>query len=201
MFESHRPDAEEVRDAEPKAERALDWLAGRSAVEETLHASLGGLPSERDERLARMADVLQATAQGLAPQAAAVWAGVPEPLVQQWLENDREFAHAVQAAAALGAAHGREPGGARTPAMVRVVLLALSQGASWGTAADTAGLSTYKLRQMWRASPTLVALVDAARRVRPPKATAFVPSSYRPRRPGRRPAGTGYRLVQRDDPE
>ncbi|MFD4539471.1 hypothetical protein [Streptomyces bauhiniae] len=104
MPESRRPVAESVRAAVPQAERVLAWLAAREDVERILRIPLGGLPSERDERLARMAEVLRATAQGLGPSAAAVWAGAPEHLLRQWLERDPEFASAVRAASALAAA-------------------------------------------------------------------------------------------------
>ncbi|WP_037801486.1 hypothetical protein [Streptomyces sp. LaPpAH-108] len=199
MPESRRPDAESVRNALPQAERVMAWLAAREEVGRTLRLPLGGLPSERDERLAHMADVLQATAQGLGPKAAAVWAGIPEHLLRQWLENDRDFASAVRAASSLASAHGLEPG-ARTPAVIRVVLLALSDGMPWGTAAAVAGLSGHRLRQLWRASPTLVALVDLARRARPRGPRTYVPLHRRPRTPGRKPTGqgAGYRLVQRE---
>ncbi|MER5959887.1 hypothetical protein [Streptomyces longhuiensis] len=199
MYEIKRPSAESVREAVPQADRVMAWLAAREDVEQTLHAPLGDLPSERDERLARMADILQATALGLGPQAAAVWAGVPEPLLQRWLASDQHFASAVQTASALASAHGLEPGGAKTPAMIRVVMLALSKGATWDAAAAAAGLSVRKLRQLWRESPTLIALLDAARRARSRKPSTYVPSTYRPRKPGLKPSTNTYRLVQRDD--
>lgn len=193
MPESRRPLAESVRAAVPQAERVLAWLAAREDVERILRIPLGGLPSERDERLAQMAEALRATAQGLGPGAAAVWAGVPEHLLRQWLEKDPEFASAVRAASTLAAAHGLEPG-ARTAAAIRTVVLALRNGASWEAAAGLAGLSDHKLRQMWRASPLLVALVETARGARPRK-TRTHPPSHRPP-PG---DGSGYRLVRRDD--
>ncbi|MEU6384135.1 hypothetical protein ABZ847_11265 [Streptomyces bauhiniae] len=194
MPESRRPLAESVRAAVPQAERVLAWLAAREDVERVLRIPLGGLPSERDERLAQMAEALRATAQGLGPSAAALWAGVPEQLLRQWLERDPEFASAVRAAATLAAAHGLEPG-ARTPAAIRTVVLALRNGASFEAAADMAGLSDHKLRQIWRASPLLVALMDAARRARPRSRRSHGPFSHRPL-PGDR---SGYRLVRRDD--
>ncbi|MGW4758253.1 hypothetical protein [Streptomyces chartreusis] len=200
MFESKRPDDEAVRAAVPRAEDVVEWLAARDEVERTLRASLGGLPSERGERLARMADVLQATAQGLGPRAAAVWAGVPEHLVQQWLTSDRKFADAVRAASTLAATNAQAPDEPKTPAQIRVVVLALCRGATFEEAAQTAGLRTHQLRQLWRTSPILVALVETARRVRARKPKTYVPSTYRPRRPGRATPANGYRLVQRDDP-
>ncbi|MFJ9319616.1 hypothetical protein [Streptomyces globisporus] len=200
MHESKRPDAESVRAALPQAEHVVEWLAARDQAEQTIRASLGGLPGEREVRLARMADVLQATAQGLGPRAAAVWAGVPEHLLQQWLANDADFAGAVRAASALAAANGLEPGESKTPAMIRVVILAITGGKSFRTASEVVGLSPYKLRKLWHTSPALVALVDAARRVRPPQPRTCLSSAYRPRRAGPKPASSGrYRLVQRDD--
>ncbi|WNI20930.1 hypothetical protein [Streptomyces sp. ITFR-16] len=199
MYESRRPDADAVTAATPQAEHAVEWLAAREDVEQVFRATLEGIPSERDERLARMADVLQATAQGLGPEAAAVWAGVPARLLQQWLATDAAFASAVRAASALASAHGLAPGGRRTPAMLRVVVLALSRGETFDAAAGVAGLTPHKLRLLWRASPTLVALVEAARRSRPRTRKSYVPAAYRPRKPGRPSPGTGYRLVQRDD--
>ncbi|CAM5726861.1 hypothetical protein SALBM311S_03805 [Streptomyces alboniger] len=200
MFESRRPDDEAVRSVVPQAEHVVDWLAARDEIEHTLRASLGGLPSEREERLARMADVLQATAQGLGPQAAAVWAGVPEHLLQQWLTSDQKFADAVRAASTLAAANAHGPGEPKTPAQIRVVVLALCKGATFEEAAQTAGLRTHQLRRLWRASPILVALVETARRARARKPKTYIPSTYRSRRPGRATPANGYRLVQRDDP-
>ncbi|MEU1519270.1 hypothetical protein ABZ490_45265 [Streptomyces sp. NPDC005811] len=92
------------------------------------------------------------------------------------------------------------PGESQTSAMVRVVVQAMSGGAPFGEAADAAGLSTRSLRRLWRASPTLVALLEAARRVRSRKPETYVPSTYRPRKPGRKPLEGGYRLVRRDAP-
>ncbi|MFF7340881.1 hypothetical protein ACFZAT_26595 [Streptomyces sp. NPDC008163] len=200
MCASHRPEADAVQAAAPGAERALAWLEARDEAVEPFRAALGELPAERDDRLARMGDILQATAQGLGPRAAAVWAGIPEHLLGQWLAHDAVFASAVQAAASLASANGTEPGGRRTPAMVRVVILAMSRGASWSAAAETAGITGSGLRQMWRNSPVLVALVDAARHGRPRRAGSYVPPSRRPRKPGGATPATGYRLVRRDAP-
>lgn len=198
MYESRRPEADLVREAAPRAERALAWLEARDEAEQPFHDSLDGLPNERDDRMARMGDILQATAQGLGVRAAAVWAGVPERLVQQWLAHDEEFASAVRAAATLAAANGLEPGGRRTPAVIRVVILAMSRGESWNTAAEIAGITGSGLRQMWRSSPMLVALVDRARRARPRGPRSYVPPSYRPRKPGSTAPTHGYRLMRRD---
>ncbi|MFE6773894.1 hypothetical protein ACFVFD_33445 [Streptomyces fimicarius] len=199
MDQGRRTSAESVRAALPQAEQVLEWLAARDRVEGTLQESLGALPSERETRLARMGDVLQATAQGLAPEAAAIWAGVPEHMLRHWLVNDADFAAAVRAAAALAAANGLGPGEPRTPAMIRVVVLALARGESFEAASEVVGLSPYKLRKLWHASPGLVALVDAARRVRPRKPRAYAPSPHRPSGAGRKPSSGKYRLVQRDD--
>ncbi|MFG2881536.1 hypothetical protein ACGFYV_04300 [Streptomyces sp. NPDC048297] len=200
MSESRRPDADLVNEAAPRAERVLAWLAARDEVEEAFRDPLDRLPGERDDRMARMADILQATAQGLGPRAAAVWAGVPEQLVRQWLAHDEDFALAVQAASNLAAAHGLEPGGTTTPAMIRVVILAMSKGHSWAEATDIAGIGGSRLRRMWRSSPALVSLVDAARRTRSRKPKTYVPPSYRPRKPGRAAPTSVYRLVRREDP-
>ncbi|MFE7578022.1 hypothetical protein ACFU5Z_25125 [Streptomyces sp. NPDC057521] len=201
MGASHRPEADAVQEAAPRAERAVAWLGSRDEAVEPFREALGELPTERDDRLARMGDVLQATAQGLGPRAAAVWAGIPEALLDQWLAHDAAFASAVRAAAALASAHGTEPGRRRTPAMIRVVILAMSGGASWSSAADTAGITGSGLRQLWRASPVLVALVDAARHGRSRGAGSRVPPSRRPSKPGRASPAMGYRLVRRDAPD
>lgn len=202
MSESRRGDAESVRAAVPQAERVLAWLAAGEDVERTLRIPWGGLPNERDERVVRMAGVLQATAQGLGPAAAALWAGIPEHLLHRWLESDQDFARAVRAASSLAVAHGLGPG-ARNPASIRVVVLAIKNGVPWEQAAAMAGLSGHKLRQLWRGSPMMVALVNVARRARPPKPRSYVPFNHRPRTPGRQPSGTGngngYRLVRRQD--
>ncbi|MFD3876568.1 hypothetical protein [Streptomyces microflavus] len=199
MDQGKRPRAESAQAAVPQAEQVLEWLAARDRVDRTLQEALGRLPSEREARLARMADVLQATAQGLAPEAAAIWAGVPEHILRRWLVTDADFAAAVRAASALAAANGLRPGEPKTPAMMRVVVLAVAKGESFRAAAEVAGLSPYKLRTLWHASPVLVALVDAARRVRPRKPRAHAPSPHRPRGAGRKPSSGGYRLVRRDD--
>lgn len=200
MHESRRPAADLVKEAAPRADRALAWLDARDESVQPFREALDGLPSERDNRLARMGDVLQATAQGLGPRAAAVWAGIPEQLLDQWLTHDEVFASAVESAALLAAANGLKPGMGRTPAVIRVVILAMSRGESWKAAAGIAGIPSSGLRQMWRSSPMLVALVDAARRARPRRVRSYVPTSYRPRKPGRTAPTTGYRLVQRDAP-
>ncbi|MFE4212809.1 hypothetical protein [Streptomyces sp. NPDC056844] len=199
MHGSRRPEAGLVNEAAPRAERALAWLEARDEAEQPFQDSLDGLPNERDDRMARMGDILQATAQGLGIPAAAVWAGMPERLVQQWLAHDEEFASAVQAASTLAAAHGLQPGGTRTPAVIRVVILAMSRGATWERAAEIAGITSSGLRRLWQSSPMLVALVDRARHARLRKPRSYVPPSYRPRKPGRAAPANGYRLVQRDD--
>ncbi|MFD0020233.1 hypothetical protein [Streptomyces sp. NPDC058382] len=199
MYESRRPGTDFVTPAAPPAERVMEWLTAHESVEQAFRAPLDGIPNERDERLARLADVLRATAQGLGPRAAATWAGVPEPLLQQWLATDPEFAAAVRAASALASAHGVEPGGKMTPAMLRVVVVALSKGETFATAAETAGLTPHKLRLLWRESPALVALMDAARRTRQRKPKSYLPTTYRPRKPGRPTPTAGYRLVHRGE--
>ncbi|MFG2951048.1 hypothetical protein [Streptomyces adustus] len=189
-----------VPDRDPlDAGRVIAWLKDRSAVEHVLETSLGALPSERDATLARMADVLQATAQGLGPQAAAVWAGVPESVVRGWTHEDPAFASALAASAALAAAHGRNQGGPYTPAMVRVLLVAMSRGATRLEAVKLAGFHVKRLRALAKASATLEALLEAARRTRPlPARDAGVRGPGSPRRPGRKsPEPWGFRLVQR----
>ncbi|TXS43439.1 hypothetical protein EAO75_31480 [Streptomyces sp. uw30] len=181
----------------------MAWLKERGAIEHALHTSVDGLPSERDVTLARMGDVLQATAQGLQPQAAAVWAGVPEPVLQGWIDNDPAFASALYAATALAAAHGLKRG-RHTPAMLRVLLVAMSNGTTTVGAIKLAGFPGRHFRSLVRASSALEALLEAARRARPLKARsgAFVPSSYRPRRPGQKPPSPWtFRLVRRGDPD
>ncbi|MCA1219432.1 hypothetical protein [Streptomyces sp. 8L] len=198
MYNTQRPSADSIKEATPQAEQVVGWLVDREEVVRTLQLSFGALPSQRDERLSHMSDVLQATAQGLGARAAAVWAGVPEHLLRTWLKDDQVFASAVEAASALATAHGVDRSSVRTPATVRVIILAISKGLSWETAVETVGLSSYKLRVLWRDSPMLAALVDAARRARLRKPKRFVPPNYRPRKPGRKVATHGYRLVRRD---
>ncbi|MFJ9624424.1 hypothetical protein [Streptomyces sp. NPDC101181] len=142
--------------------------------------------------------IRQAIARGLGLRAAAVWADVPERLLEQWLANDPEFATAVRAATALAEAHGLQLGQSRTPATVRVVAMAVSRGATFKEAAATAGISAPKLRQLWHTSPVLVALVDEARRVRRHRPREFLPSVGRSRTPARTSPAGGYRLVRRD---
>ncbi|MFD8999844.1 hypothetical protein ACFV0T_02465 [Streptomyces sp. NPDC059582] len=198
MYESREP----VTETDPAAAAAgvVAWLGARDQVERELRDAVGGQASHRDDTLARMADVLQATAHGLGQEAAAVWAGVPVRVLESWLRRDPAFASAVRSAAALSAAHGLRPGGEATPAMVRVVIAALGQGVTWPAAARAAGLTPYRLRQLWKASPVLVALVDAARRTRPRKSKGYVPAAYWPRRAGWAANAYNYRLVQLDDP-
>ncbi|MFB7330912.1 hypothetical protein ACFC00_04625 [Streptomyces adustus] len=189
-----------VPDQDPlDAGRVIAWLKDRSAVEHVLETSLGALPSEHDATLTRMADVLQATAQGLGPRAAAVWAGVPESLVRGWTDKDPAFAAALAASAALAAAHGRNQGGQYTPAMVRVLLVAMSKGATRLEAIKLAGFHVKRLRALVKASSPLEALLETARRARPlPARDAGVRGPGQPRRPGRKsPEPWGFRLVQR----
>ncbi|MFE2145648.1 hypothetical protein ACFXA3_28615 [Streptomyces sp. NPDC059456] len=200
MHEVQASDGGAARERAAEAGRVVEWLGARDRVERALESSLGGLPCERDETVSRMADVLQATARGLGPEAAAVWAGVPDRVLQGWLAGDPAFAAALEAAAALAAAHGLEAGGSTTPAMVRVVVLALSRGATWPEALAVAGFAHRSFRRLSDAHPLLAALVEAARRARPRRSKKFVPATYRPRRPGQAsPRPNAFRLVQRDD--
>ncbi|MFE3580182.1 hypothetical protein [Streptomyces vinaceus] len=187
----------------PQARRVIVWLRDRDTVEQALQSSLGVPPSERDVTLARMGEVLQATAQGLSRQAAAVWAAVPEHVVHGWTEQDPAFAAALDAAAALASAHGIRPGQQSTSAMLRVLLLAMSQGSTKLEAITLAGFRHNRFRALLKASSALEDLLEAARRVRPPRQRAgYVPGGYRPRRPGRKPPPRGgFRLVRRGAPE
>ncbi|MFC9647447.1 hypothetical protein [Streptomyces sp. NPDC056937] len=184
------PDPPE-KDTARRAEHAIRWLAEGGEAEQTPAAALGGLPNACDDRLARMAGLVQATARGLGPQAAAVWAGVPEHLLDSRLQQDLAFNSAMEAAAALARTHGVEPQGHTTPAVLRVAVLAMSRGADWDTAARTAGLKSHEFRKLWRASPVLKALVAAARRARDRTPRTFVPSSFRQRKPGRKAPSPG----------
>ncbi|MBQ0854660.1 hypothetical protein J8N05_41600 [Streptomyces sp. BH-SS-21] len=147
-----------------------------------------------------MADVLQATANGLGPEAAAVWAGVPGRVLQSWLKQDPAFACALEAAGALATAHGLGTGREATPAMLRVATVAFTRGADWSTAARAAGFKPYRLRQLLRASPALGALVHAARNARPRKPRNPPRASRRSVLAGRAANEYGYRLVRLDDP-
>ncbi|MFE2527648.1 hypothetical protein ACFXEL_25775 [Streptomyces sp. NPDC059382] len=185
----------------PGPGEVIAWLKDRGPVETVLQSALGALPSERDVVIARMGDVLQATAQGLEPAAAAVWAGVPEPVLQSWIDRDPPFAAALAAARSLAAAHGLSQGVQLTPAMLRTVLVAMSGGATRLEALKLTGFGDTRFRALVKASSTLEALLQAARRVRPPARTRGdhprVP--YRVRRPGaKQPVPRGFRLVKRD---
>lgn len=181
------------------ADQVIAWLRDSGAIEQTLQSALGGLPNERDTTLARMGDVLQATARGLEPQAAAMWAGVPEHVLQGWMEKDPAFAGALYGARALAAAHGVRPGVQHTPAMIRVVLVAMSNGSTRLEATRLAGFRDNRFRVLVGGSSTLDALLKAARRVRPPRGRGV--GTYRPRLLGKKPASGGFRLVQRSTPE
>ncbi|MFG2957954.1 hypothetical protein ACGF5O_30100 [Streptomyces sp. NPDC048291] len=199
MYDSKRPVDQADEESAAQADRVVHWLTSRLEVEQALQAPLGGVPLERDDRIARMADVLQATAQGLGLPAAAVWAGIPEHILKNWLANDSDFADAVGAATALATAHGLQQGRRRTGAAIRVMLVALSSGRGWQAAAEIAGFTAHQFRQLRKASPSLAALTDSARRARLPKPRHFVPNSHKPRRPGKAKGATSFRLVQRDD--
>ncbi|SEE48409.1 hypothetical protein SAMN05216483_6362 [Streptomyces sp. 2131.1] len=133
--------------------RRTDGTARRPAARPHTSPGLRRVPWHRTDRLARMGDILQATAQGLRPRAATLWAGAPEGLLEQWLAHDSAFASAVQAAAALAAANGLEPGGRKTPAVIRIAIMALSRGESWATAAELAGITGSGHRQMGSGPP------------------------------------------------
>ncbi|MFE2247499.1 hypothetical protein [Streptomyces lavendulae] len=186
----------------PEAAGVIDWLRTRSTVEQALHSSLGGVPSERDVTLARMGDVLQATAQGVGPQAAALWAGVPEHVVQTWIAQNPAFGAALRATASLASAHGIRQGRQSTPAMVRVLLIAMSNGTTKYEAIKLSGFQHRRLRALVKSHSMLRALLEAARRARPAKARgSYVPGDYRPRRPGvKPPVPAGFRLVRRCAP-
>ncbi|MEU1618750.1 hypothetical protein ABZ479_15815 [Streptomyces sp. NPDC005722] len=190
-----------AQDSDGAAAEVMAWLRARETVEYELGKAVGEKPSQRDATVSRMADVLQAVTHGLGQESAAVWAGVPPRILQTWLDQDPAFAAAVTSAASLAAAHGLRPGGAATPAMVRVAVLAIGQGATWQTAARLAGLTPSGFRRLLSTSPAFAAMTRAARKLQPRRSKHFVPASYRPRRPGR-PASTshGYRLVRMDDP-
>ncbi|MCX5401753.1 hypothetical protein [Streptomyces sp. NBC_00102] len=206
MYENQEADEPSATDAGNRAEpatawpveRVMAWLTDRGEAERALRAPLGEVPSERDDRMARMADVLQATAQGLGIQGAAVWADVPEQLLLRWLADDQGFAAAVRAASALASGNGLVPGGAMTPATVRVITLSLIRGATFEEAARAAGLNPHRLRRMWRASASLATLMAAARHVRQQRRKTYAPSIGRPRGQSGTAATRGYRLVRRD---
>ncbi|MFD5637407.1 hypothetical protein ACFWJM_25155 [Streptomyces sp. NPDC127077] len=193
-------EAEAVPDQDPvEAGRVIAWLQDRGAVERALQASLGGLPSARDATLASMGDVLQATARGLGLEAAAVWADVPEPVLKGWIDKDPAFAAALYAATALAASHGVKQDKQPTSAMLRVLLVAMSNGATKLDAIELAGFRDSRLRALARASSTFKTLLDTARRARPlPARESGVRGPGRPRHPGRKlPEPWGFRLVQR----
>ncbi|MCF2533533.1 hypothetical protein [Yinghuangia soli] len=198
MYEPKKPHRDDDRTITVRAEQVVAWLAAQDDVERTLWAALGGLPREHDETVARMAEVLQATAHGLGLEAAAMWSRVPAHVVRNWQDTDPAFAAALQAAAAFAAAHRLGPGSPVTPAKVRVAITALGRGASWPVAAKVAGISDWRRRQLSRSSAHLAALATAARQARPTRAKrpdarpADAPNSDRP-------TATGFRLVRRAD--
>ncbi|PWK64473.1 hypothetical protein BCL76_115117 [Streptomyces sp. CG 926] len=199
MYEPHTPEPSPPpppHSTAGRAEHAVSWLTEGEEAERTLAQSLDDLPNERDDRLARMAALLQATARGLDPRAAAVWADVPEHLVHSWLAQDPAFAAAIEAATALARAHGAQLPGRRTPAAIRVAVLAVSRGADRNTAAQVAGLKPHEFRKLRKASPLLEVLVGAARARR----SKSSPSSYLRRRAGDTAPSGGFRLIQRDNP-
>ncbi|MER8046733.1 hypothetical protein [Streptomyces sp. NPDC094032] len=199
MYEPRRPEPGPGEEP-PDADGVIAWLKGGEETERALQASLDAPPAERDVLLARMGDVLQAAAQGLGHEAAAVWAGVPEHVLRGWLDTDAAFAAALHAARALATAHGARRGRRHTPAMVRVLLTAMSRGTTRRDAVRTAGFGEHRFRALLTGSSTLRSLLAAARRVRPPKPrSTYVPGTYRPRRPDRKPPVQGrFRLVQRE---
>ncbi|MFF3839142.1 hypothetical protein [Streptomyces sp. NPDC001930] len=201
MYEPN--DADHLAEHEPPdADWVAAWFKEGGAVEQELQAALGGPPSERDVTLARMGDVLQATAQGMGPKAAAVWAGIPESVLHGWIERDPAFASALHGARALAFAHGVQTGRQHTPAMIRVVLVAMSNGTTMLDALKVADFREHRFRALLRGSPTLRSLLEAARRARPARRGTYVPGTYRPRRPGRKPpAQGGFRLVRRSAPD
>lgn len=189
----------EDTDSGRRAAHVVAWLSARDEVENALREPLGGLPSQQDETASRMAAVLQATALGLGPDAAATWAGVPDRVLHNWLEKDAVFAAAVTSAGELAAAHGAHLPGKVTAAQLRVVVIAVSRGETWPVAARLAGLSTHQYRKLWGASPAMVALVNAARSVRPRKSKHLAAPARRRLWPASADRKS-YRLVRRDDP-
>ncbi|MET8285317.1 hypothetical protein ACGFWD_18740 [Streptomyces sp. NPDC048448] len=183
-----------------RAAHVVAWLSAREEVENVLREPLGGLPSQQDETASRMAGVLQATALGLGPDAAAIWAGVPDRVLHGWLEKDSVFAAAVKSAGELAAAHGPHLHGKVTAAQLRVMLIAISRGETWLVAARLAGISTHQYRKLWAASPAMVALVNAARSVRPRKSKHLAAPAHRRLWPASADRKS-YRLVRRDDPQ
>ncbi|MFJ9817731.1 hypothetical protein ACIRU3_21170 [Streptomyces sp. NPDC101151] len=180
-------------ETDERAARVVTWLDAQRDVERTLSEPLGGLPSLRDESISRMADVLQGMALGLGMSAAAMWAGVPDRVLQSWLKKDSAFAAAAKSASDLAAAHGLQTRGKVTPAKLRVALIAISRGETWSAAAVLAGFSTRQYRKLWGSSPMMVALVNAARRARRLRTSSPQPNTSAPDH-------KGYRLVQYDAP-
>lgn len=181
------------------------WLAARDDVERRLSEPLGTLTSQRDETVSRMADVLQATAHGLDPEAAAVWAGIPSRMLRSWQAMDPAFAAAMAAAAALAQAHGVRPRRQITPAMIRVALTAIIRGETWPSASQLAGIPARRFRELCQTSAVMAALVHAAQRARPSARAGqySLPAVPRRRHARRRAAAAdqpSYRLVRRDDP-
>ncbi|MEU4353678.1 hypothetical protein [Streptomyces virginiae] len=176
----------------------IEWLNARSEMEQSFREPLAGLPNERQETMSRMAEALQAAAHGLPPSGVATWAGVSTRLLRSWLETDRAFAEAMTSATQLAAAHGYRPDGPITPAMIRVVVTAISRGEGWLDAARAAGIPTRGFRELWRSRPPFEALMRAAQSARPSRVTPAVPRRRRPAEQANH--HTRYRLVLRDEP-
>ncbi|MEV6019213.1 MULTISPECIES: hypothetical protein [unclassified Streptomyces] len=100
---------------------------------------------------------------------------------------------------ALASAHGIKQDGQPTSAMHRVLLVAMSKGATKLDATKLAGFPVGRLRALVKVSPALKALLDTARRARPlPARDSGVRGPGDPRRPGRKvPEPWGLRLVHR----
>lgn len=96
-----------------------------------------------------------------------MWAEVPEPVLKGWIDKDPAFAAALHAAGALAAAHGVRQDERPTSAMLRVLLVAMGNGATKRDAIGLAGFRDSRLRALLRTSSAFKALLDTARRARP----------------------------------
>ncbi|MFB7454040.1 hypothetical protein [Streptomyces sp. NPDC056194] len=169
MYEPNEPEHAPVHKP-TDAGRVLDCLKDSSTIEEALQNALGEPPDERDVTLARMGNILQATAHGLSPAAAAVWTGIPEHTLLTWIDSDPACAAALHRSRALAAAHGIQTGKQHTPVMIRVLLVSLSTGDTTNDAAKLGGFRPHRFRTLLQdsapttpTSPSTCATTSATR--------------------------------------
>ncbi|WP_150255132.1 hypothetical protein [Streptomyces venezuelae] len=178
------------------ADEVLAWMSSQEEMDRALRDALRRTPSQREETIARMADALRGAAQGLTIPGCAAAAGVPERILNEWMEIDASFATALRAAHALAEAHGLRPGATPSPAALQLMLNAIRKGAAWPAAATLVGISVRGFNRLRAEAPPVGALIAAAQRARSIQAGA----ARRRRPPKQASRRVGYRIVQLDDP-